>query len=86
MRQLQKSIQDNKAVISNIADESFANIRTVKAFANEKDESKRYLKANMGVYNQGLVKATYYGGFQFISTFFNQASMCLIIYVSSVQY
>ena len=86
MRSLQKAIQDNKAIISTIAEESFANIRTVKAFANEIDESKRFLKGNLGVYKQGLIKSTYYGGFQFISTFFTYGSMCLIIYVSSVQY
>jgi ABC-type multidrug transport system fused ATPase/permease subunit len=30
-----KQIQDDKAKMSNVADESFGNIRTVKAFSNE---------------------------------------------------
>ncbi len=32
---LTKQIQDNKAKMSNVADEAFGNVRTVKAFANE---------------------------------------------------
>lgn len=51
MRSLQKTIQDSKAKISHIAEESFGNIRTVKAFANEKDESLRYWKSNNQVYH-----------------------------------
>ena len=35
MKKLQKKVQDEKAHISTIAEESFSNIRTVKAFATE---------------------------------------------------
>ena len=35
MKLNQKEIQDKKALISTIAEESFSNIRTVKAFATE---------------------------------------------------
>lgn len=35
MKKMTKQIQDDKAKMSNVADESFGNIRTVKAFSNE---------------------------------------------------
>lgn len=38
IKKLTKVIQDDKAKMSNVADESFGNIRTVKAFSNEIEE------------------------------------------------
>jgi ABC-type bacteriocin/lantibiotic exporter with double-glycine peptidase domain len=35
IRGLTRSIQDEKANMSSVAEESFSNVRTVKAFANE---------------------------------------------------
>lgn len=42
MKSAQKLVQDRKAQISNVAEETFANVRTVKAFATENEESTRY--------------------------------------------
>ena len=38
IKKLTKQIQNDKAKMSNVADESFGNIRTVKAFSNEIEE------------------------------------------------
>ena len=35
IRKLQKEIQEEKAKLTNVAEESYGNIRTVKAFSNE---------------------------------------------------
>ena len=51
MKRTQKIIQDNRATISNIAEETFANVRTVKAFATEADEIVRYEVGNHEVYH-----------------------------------
>lgn len=32
--------------MGNVAEESFANIRTVKAFSNEKEEQSKFFKSN----------------------------------------
>lgn len=42
IRDYQKNIQEQKALMSNVADESFGNIRTVKAFSNELEETAKF--------------------------------------------
>ena len=42
MKNIQKAIQDGKALISTVAEETFSNVRTVKAFATENDEVRRF--------------------------------------------
>lgn len=42
IRKYQKDIQEEKALMSNVADESFGNVRTVKAFSNEKEETQKF--------------------------------------------
>lgn len=39
IKKLTITIQNDKAKMSNVADESFGNIRTVKAFSNELEET-----------------------------------------------
>lgn len=51
MKRLQEKIQDEKAKISNQAEETFSNVRTVKAFATEKEEIMRFNKGNQEVYH-----------------------------------
>mmetsp|Transcript_17902 Transcript_17902/g.27686 ORF Transcript_17902/g.27686 Transcript_17902/m.27686 type:complete len:82 (+) Transcript_17902:666-911(+) len=46
MRKVNKDISDGKARASNIAEEAFSNIRTVKAFATEDVECVAYAKEN----------------------------------------
>ena len=45
--------------MNNVAEETFSNIRTVKAFANEPEEIIKFREGNMGVYNKSMTK-TYY--------------------------
>jgi ABC-type multidrug transport system fused ATPase/permease subunit len=42
IRDFQKNIQEEKALMSNVADESFGNVRTVKAFSNELEETNKF--------------------------------------------
>lgn len=79
MKVSQKKIQDNKALISSIAEETFSNVRTVKAFATESDEVKRFQKGNTEVYNVGYTKAVWYGVFNFVANFFVFGSMAAIL-------
>ena len=57
MRKVQRTIQATKAKMSEVAEESFANIRTVKAFSNEAEESVKFIKGNAETYNMSLIKA-----------------------------
>lgn len=43
--------------MNSIAEESFTNIRTVKGFANEADEIRKFRKANQIVFGIGKKKA-----------------------------
>ena len=45
--------------MNNVAEESFSNIRTVKAFANEPEEIVKFYEGNMGVYSASMKKAYY---------------------------
>lgn len=51
MKKTQKIIQDEKAKISNQAEETFSNVRTVKAFATEREEIARFEIGNQEVYH-----------------------------------
>jgi ATP-binding cassette subfamily B (MDR/TAP) protein 10 len=51
MRRVSKMISDTKASATEVAEEVFSNIRTVKAFANEDNETVSYYKKNEEVYN-----------------------------------
>ena len=57
MRTLQNQIQAEKAKMTTIADESFGNIRTVKAFSNEDEEIRKFKVGNALVYKIGVKKA-----------------------------
>lgn len=45
-RTIHKKISDQKAAATNVSEESLGNIRTVKAFATEDYECRRYQKHN----------------------------------------
>lgn len=46
--------------MSQVAEESFANIRTVKAFSNELEEEGKFLKGNLSTYKLAIKKAWYH--------------------------
>ena len=45
------------------AEESFSNVRTVKAFSNELDEAQKFGKGNASTYEWGVKKSVWYGWF-----------------------
>ncbi len=50
-------------MISTVAEETFSNVRTVKAFATEAEEVNKYNIGNIEVYNYGKLKTLWYGFF-----------------------
>ena len=84
MKKAQKLVQDKKAEISTMAEESFSNIRTVKAFANEEDETERFGRENSAVYKVGLRKAVWESVFNMIASFFFYGSMASILLVGGL--
>jgi len=59
MRKLQGAIQGAKALMNTVAEESFSNVRTVKAFGSEHVEIKRFMEGNNVFYSAGVKKAGY---------------------------
>jgi len=83
MRDINRKISDGKARASNIAEEAFSNIRTVKAFATEDVECVAYSKENDYVFAQARRAAICYGGFQFMMTFVMFGSLDALIYFAA---
>lgn len=69
-----------------MAEESFSNIRTVKAFATEEEEALKYAKGNNEVYDIGIVKAVWYGIFNFVANFFVYGSIAGILMLGAHLY
>lgn len=65
-----EDISEENAVLTSIAEENLAGVRTVKAFAREKFEIKKFLSHNNRYYElnitQSKVMAKYYPYFQFV--------------------
>lgn len=59
MRALQKDIQKEKAAMTTVAEESWSNVRTVKAFSNEGQEVGKFIHDNEVVFQLGKEKAYY---------------------------
>ena len=66
MKALQKSIQKEKASMTTIAEESWSNVRTVKAFSNETQEIEKFSRDNDRVFALGKEKAWYQSAFGLI--------------------
>jgi len=60
---LQKEIQDRYAKANSVADEVFSSMQTVRSFANEKAEQKRFEKKLEDVYVVQKKQAMFYSGF-----------------------
>jgi ATP-binding cassette subfamily B (MDR/TAP) protein 9 len=54
MKKTQKIVQDKRVAYSNLVEESFSNIRTVKAFANEQEEATKFKREIQVVYKVGI--------------------------------
>ena len=64
---ISKEVQDQKAFMGTVCEESISNIRTVKAFSTEKFEAVRHAKANDECYKLGLKLAMLNGIFSFFA-------------------
>jgi len=73
-------------VISTISEESFANVRTVKAFATEDRETIKFDEGNLIVYYKGKYKSVWYGAFNFFANLFAYSCMALLIYLGAKEY
>ena len=67
-------------------EESFANVRTVKAFSNEDSETSKFGRGNEVVFEAGRKKAVYQAIFAFMTQFLLYAAMAAVIYTSSELY
>ena len=72
--------------MTNVAEEAFSNVRTVKAFSNEADELAKFMNGNRSVFQWGKAKGVWSGIFSFSVQVCLYGGMCLIIYVSSLLY
>lgn len=54
IRKLQKAIQDKKGELGQVEEEAISNLRTVKAFACEKYELRKFEKKNQEAYILGI--------------------------------
>ena len=86
MRKLTKLQQEERAKMTTVAEESFSNVRTVKAFSNEDYELSQFMQGNSAVYELGRIKGLWSGFFSFTVQVFLYGSMTAIIYISAILY
>jgi len=86
MRTLQREIQKEKSTMNTIAEESFANIRTVKAFSNENEEIQKFAVGNKKSYNIGVKKTVYSALFALFTQLMLYGCMAAVVYVGSILY
>ena len=86
MRALQREIQKEKSIMSTIAEESFSNIRTVKAFSNEDEEIQKFAVGNKKSYNISVKKTVYSALFALFTQLMLYGSMAAVVYVGSILY
>lgn len=86
IRTIQRTIQEEKAQMTTCAEESFSNIRTVKAFSNEKQETDKFEDKNILVYEFGVKKAIWGGWFGAFVQILLYGAMALVIFVSAKLY
>lgn len=72
--------------MTTVAEESFSNVRTVKAFSNEDYELSQFQLGNISVYELGRTKGIWYGFFSFTVQVFLYGSMTAIIFYASILY
>lgn len=86
MKDIAVEISNEKAKMSNIADESLSNVRTVKAFANESEEVSKFNKHSDLVFGLGRKKACVTGIFGLLIQLTLYGAMILIVYVAGELY
>lgn len=83
IRKLNKAMSDMKAESSAIAEEAFANIRTVKAFATEDRECSNYAVKNDEIFKICKKQATAYGFFNLLMQFIQFGSLDALVYFAA---
>lgn len=83
MRVVNKDVSDAKARLTEIAEETFSNVRTVKAFSTEDHETVRYFEHNEAVYNNEFRGGIAYGFFQMFMTFTMFGTLTALIYFAA---
>lgn len=86
MRVLGKEIQDTKAEMGEVSEEAIANIRTVKAFANEFNEIAKFKLKNDKAFEKGYTYSIVMGFFTWWITISINSVNAAIIYYGSVLY
>ena len=86
MRVVQKTIQAAKGKMTTVAEESFSNIRTVKAFDNEDEELSKYQICDRIVFQAGRRKTLYTGISSMITTYILWLAWPAVIYFASKMY
>lgn len=84
LRIIQRQVQQVKSEMTVVAEESYQNIRTVKAFANEDEESRKFKKGNENLLKAGILKAAWMGGQTSTNTISLYCSMALVIYIAKI--
>jgi len=83
---LGKEIQEKKAGCSEVSEEAISNCRTVKAFACEMDEKKKFLVKNQAVYEKGKELSIWEGIHRSWTGIMINSTNGLIIYVGNKLY
>ena len=72
--------------MANVADEAFGNVRTVKAFANEIEETSKFTAHNNAVFDVSKTRCIWQGFFIFIVQVLLWGSICLLMWSSGQLY
>lgn len=80
IRTLSRQAQDALAESTEIAEETLASVRTVRAFAREDAETQRYSDAVQRSYRLAAKRALAYGGFNGTAGFAGYAALALVLW------
>lgn len=83
MRDVNKNASDSKAKASEVTEEAFSNIRTVKAFATEDHETIHYQSQNDTIFKYTSLAARAYGVFQCVTTLIMFGSLDALVYFAA---
>ncbi len=80
MRTLSKAVQDALAASTEVAEETFQSVRTVRSFAREDEETARYAEKVQESYELAAKRALAYGAFQGALGFAGYAAVALVVW------
>ncbi|MCB9672671.1 MAG: ATP-binding cassette domain-containing protein [Alphaproteobacteria bacterium] len=81
IRRLSSEVQDSLALSSQVAEETFSGVRTVRAFAREASETERYTEAVEHSYELAAKRSFAYGIFQGTVGLSGYLSLALVVWV-----